>query len=223
MNYFDRFSKVYCLNLPERIDRWDICERNFKEYNLNNVSRFEGFVINKPYLSSKGNGQLGCMMSFKAIFEEALLNGYESILILEDDFQFTFPPEEMSEKLKSCLNELPDDWDMFYLGANIVDEFYQQPIEKYSDNLYRLISGFALHSVAISNIALRKIVKEFKIDDWVAVDIFFAQQFQAFNKCFISKEILSLQRPDFSSIEGTFFDYNQLMIDRFNLFSSRLK
>lgn len=218
MNVFNTFDKIYCLNLPERTDRWEICEKYFQEYGLENVLKFEGSIINKPYLSQKGNGQLGCMTSFVRIFDHAAKNEYESILILEDDFQFTLPPQELFPKLQNCINELPENWDMFYLGANVVNEFYQKPLENHSEHLLKLISGFALHSVAISKIALRKILKSFKIDDWEAVDIFFASNFQAFNNCFLSKEILSTQRPDFSSIEGTFFDYQDLMLRRFEYF-----
>ena len=224
------FDKVYCINLREREDRWNLCEGKFKEYGITNYLRFDGIKVNGD-LSSKKLGQIGCAASFYNVFKDAYENNYEKILVLEDDFNFTVSKDEMSEALGKAFEEMPKDWDMFYLGANIVNEIMHNPIEKYSENLFKLKSGYALHSVCFSKRSLEKILNFFKNEgDWVenimknyeAIDVFFAKDFQASNKCFIWKDILCLQQPAFSSIENTFFDYTDLMCNRFEYFKSIL-
>lgn len=223
LNPFDTFDNIYCLNLKERSDRWDQCVKNFEKYDIKNYEHFLAYKVRAEDISPKREGQLGCAFSFCEIFKDAKEKQYNSILILEDDFDFLFEKDVLFEKLNLCLDELPKDWDMFYLGANVMDEIHETPLENYSNNLLRLLSGYTLHSVAISKQGIEKITSEEKWDvdilyKYEAIDVFFAQIFQIKNRCFLSKEILSTQRPDFSSIEGTFYNYQDLMVNRFNFF-----
>ena len=224
------FDKVYCINLEERKDRWDICEEKFKEYGITNYVRFDGVKVSGN-LSSKKLGQIGCAASFYNVFKDASKNSYEKILVLEDDFDFTISKYEIINNLDKAFKEMPEDWDMFYLGANVMNEIMSNPIEKYSENLFKLNSGYALHSVCFSKEALNKILNFFEgKGDWLenlmtnyeAIDVFFAKDFQVSNKCFVWKDILCLQKPAFSSIENAFFDYTNLMYSRFDYFKSIL-
>ena len=224
------FDKIYCINLEERKDRWILCEEKFKEYGIINYVRFNGVKV-EGNLSPKKLGQIGCTASFYNVFKDAFQNNYNKILVLEDDFNFTLPKDQIAIKLDKAFEEMPEDWDMFYLGANIMNEIMSDPIEKYSENLFKLNSAYALHSVCFSKNSFDKILNFFEgKGDWVenlmknyeAIDVFFAKDFQVFNKCFISKDILCLQQPAFSSIENTFFDYTDLMCTRFEYFKSFL-
>lgn len=231
----EQFQKIYCLNLDERSDRWQICQENFDKYNING-ERFPGLkVANGVYKNEpkKRIGQIGCALSFCAMIDNAINEDYASVVFLEDDFDFQGEPQEVKQAIDKAYLELPENWDMLYFGANVVDHFYKNPLEAYSDNLFKLNSAYALHSVAISKRGLLKIKNYFidstyknwgleMISKFEAIDVFFAQVFQKENNCFIANELLCLQRPDFSSIESAFFDYNQLMIDRFKYFKSSL-
>lgn len=222
-NPFDKFDNIYCLNLKERVDRWEQCLQFFEKYDIKNYEHFLGHKVKAEGVSYKREGQLGCAFSFCEIFKDAKKEKYNSILILEDDFDFLFEKEVLFEKLNLCLEELPKDWDMFYLGASVMNEIHETPLENYSNNLLRLLSGYTLHSVAISKQGIEKITSKENWDadilyKYEAIDVFFAQTFQIKNKCFLPKEMLSTQRPDFSSIEGTFYNYQDLMVNRFNFF-----
>jgi GR25 family glycosyltransferase involved in LPS biosynthesis len=238
MNPFKNFDKVYCLNLLEREDRWNICLDNFNKYGIDNYERFDAlrFVPDEPEkFSSKRIGQLGCIFSFCAMIDDAIKNNYKQVVFLEDDFEF-IEPIRFNDKLQACLSELPQDWDMLYLGANVIDDFYEKPLTQYSDNLLKLNSGYALHSVCLSQKGLRAIKQLVGLDPldfdfqlfykiapmYEAIDVFFAKDFQIAHNCFLPNELLSLQKPDFSSIEGSFFDYQALMMYRFNYFKNEL-
>jgi len=227
----EQFDKIYCLNLEDRTDRWEICEENFKKYNIDG-SRFLGERVVKGVYeneSSKRLGQIGCALSFCKIIDDAIDKGYNSVVFFEDDFDFINEPQVTWLTIDKAYSELPEDWDMFYFGANVVDHFVNEPLEPYSNNLFKLKSAYALHSVALSRKGLLRIKEYFKdsaytswgielISKFEAIDVFFAKVFQIENKCFITSDILCLQRPDFSSIERTFFNYSDLMIQRFNQF-----
>jgi GR25 family glycosyltransferase involved in LPS biosynthesis len=224
------FDKVYCINLEERTDRWDSCLEKFKEYGIVNFKRFEGIKVNGN-LSSKKLGQIGCSASFYNILKDARDKNYNNILILEDDFNFTVSKDEMSEALGKAFEEMPKDWDMFYLGANIVNEIMHNPIEKYSENLFKLNSAYTTHSICFSKNSFDKILNFFQSEEnWVenlmtnyeSIDVFFAKDFHIANKCFIWKDLLCLQEPSFSSIENTFYNYTDQMLKNFNYFKSIL-
>ena len=222
------FDKIYCINLEERKDRWDLCLEKFKEYGITNFKRFEGIKVNGN-LSLKKLGQIGCSSCFYNIIKEAHENNYNSILILEDDFNFIVSKDELEEALEKAFKEMPEDWDMFYLGANVINEIYQNPIEEYSENLFKLNSAYALHSVCFSKNSFSKILNFFEDNsNWImnlmqnyeSIDVFFAKDFQHCNKCFIWKDLLCLQEPSFSSIENTFYNYTDLMLSNFKYFKS---
>lgn len=231
MNPFSSFDKVIYLNLVDRQDRNEICLETFNKYNINNFERFEGIKVGGgayEHFSSKKIGQIGCCLSFSKMINKAIDENLNNVLFLEDDFEFQNEPLEFNQEINKCLDELPHDWDAFYLGANVIDHFTDRPLENYSNHLLRLRSAYALHSVAFSKKGLIKIREYFGNDkDWgldlireyEAIDVFFAQVYQDENLCFIPRErLLSLQRPDFSSIESTFFDYTDLMVQRFRYF-----
>lgn len=228
INPFDTFENIYCLNLECRQDRWQQCLQYFEQYEINKVQRFLGFEPPLSYgLTNKRKGQIGCATSICNIFSDIKEKEYKSALILEDDFEFLLQKEELFDVLNECLNDLPEDWDMFYLGGSITNEQHQNPLQRYSDNLYKLISSYTTHAFAISKSGILKITTE---RDWAekiinayeAVDIFLARDFQIKNNCFFPKQILATQRPDFSSIEGTFYNYQEDMIRRLSVFSSNI-
>ena len=57
-------------------------------------------------------GQLGCALGHRMIYEDILQQGYQRVLILEDDVE---PVPEPEQQLSAILQELPDDWDLLYL------------------------------------------------------------------------------------------------------------
>lgn len=227
MNPFEKFDQIYCLNLLERKDRWDQCVENFNNYEIKNYQQFLGIKIEDNNLSKKEKGQLGCALSFCQIFKDAKANNYKSILVLEDDFHFTVPKDNLFNSVNNCLLELPNDWDMFYLGGNLIADYRKDPIEKYSKNLFKVNSCYALHSVSFSRSGINKIIssedwEKNLISNYEAIDVFFAKDFLMKNNCFLSKELLCTQRADFSSIEWNYFDYTNDFANRLEYFKKNI-
>jgi len=220
-NPFDFFGKTYCINLEERTDRWKSCLSKFEKYQIDNVERIDGV---KKYISStrKINGRYGCTASWEKTLRKIVDNDIESALVLEDDFEFRFKKDYIFEKVNNCISELPNDWDMLYLGGILIDTEFKPPIKIYSKNLYKLMSSYSTHSIAVSNKGANKILNYFK-KDWTnsvieccdVIDVFFTRKIIPYCNCFISNELLCTQEKSNSDIQEKFVDIQRYMLNVF--------
>ena len=92
-------DQIYIINLKNRTDRWKTCIEQLIKHNITNYKRFNAIrpdltKIN-PIQYSKNNmklsknyitGALGCKLSHLSVINDAKINNYSKILILEDDF-----------------------------------------------------------------------------------------------------------------------------------------
>lgn len=60
-----------------------------------------------------GPGQVGCSLSHRKIYEQAIANGWQRVLVLEDD---VVAREDDLPQLGDALVQLPERWDVLYLG-----------------------------------------------------------------------------------------------------------
>ena len=219
---FNSFDKIYCINLPSRKDRWQNCLLQFAKYNiLNNLEKFDGIVYNNASFNKKQKAQLGCWFSHYTILKHAQAMHYNNILILEDDFVFNFEPEDLNLKLTNCINELPQNWDLFYLGAYFVKGYDYEAKVNYSNNLYKANTAFCTHSICYSKSGIDKMIQCMEkvflnsssiILNYDGLGWFYVKEFLYENNCYASKDFLCGQMKDFSDIEGRVVDYNDYFL-----------
>jgi len=221
MEAFKYFDKVYCINLESRPDRWQESVDAFASVGITNYERIPGVVAS--------SGRVGCIRAICNSVEKALAAGYESVLICEDDIHFPRDPEHTNNKLNAALQQLPSDWDALYLGATLTDQFHARPVEKYSQDLLRLISAFTTHAIAYSKKGLDALISG--IDSsaywgdtisakYDAIDIYLAKDYLIKNNCYIVNELLCVQRSGYSDICHNHQNYLGLMQDAFNRFTT---
>lgn len=58
-------------------------------------------------------GEIACSLSHRMVYEEMMKNNWQKVLILEDD---VLPLTENLLHLPAALNELPQNWELVYLG-----------------------------------------------------------------------------------------------------------
>ena len=107
----NQFDQLYYINLEYRKDMFD---------SINNVIdnlEFDRSKVTRIDAIKKDNGAYGCALSHVKALEDAKSNGYNKILILEDDFQ-PFDYEETKLKVTKFLNEVQD-WDILMLCSNL--------------------------------------------------------------------------------------------------------
>jgi len=219
---FNSFDKIYCINLPSRKDRWRNCLLQFAKYNIsNNLQKFDGVIYNNALFNKKENAHLGCWFSHYKILKHAQAMHYNKILILEDDFVFNVEPEKMNNQLTSCINELPQNWDLFYLGAYFVKGYDYQAKINYSNSLYKVNTAFCTHSICYSEYGINKMIKYMERaflylkdipSNYESIGWFYVKEFLFENNCFASKEFLCGQSKGFSDIENCVVDYNDYFL-----------
>lgn len=113
----DGFQRIIVVNLPERNDRRREMEQQLRAVGADpNDPRIRFFAAARP--REVGDwpsiGARGCFQSHLEILRAAAADGLESILILEDDCDFTPRPTAMRAAL---VEQLADrEWDLCYLG-----------------------------------------------------------------------------------------------------------
>lgn len=106
------FDAVLCINLPSRTDRWEHAREQFTKHKIE-AQRVEGVVWPK-YEND------GCVQAHATCLELIASMGWKRTLILEDDFEFRF--EDSQEQFGVMVSEVPDDWQMLYLGGHYAEK-----------------------------------------------------------------------------------------------------
>lgn len=127
-NYFD---KIFVVTLPRFNDRQQQMNEHLKGlpfeyfYGADKLElNYEEAKANGTYdegrakqLQRRGKvlntGEIACSLSHRNVYAAMIKEGWQRILILEDD---ALPLYDRLEQLKDTINELPADWELVYLG-----------------------------------------------------------------------------------------------------------
>jgi GR25 family glycosyltransferase involved in LPS biosynthesis len=119
---------------------------------------------------------------------------------MEDDVVFH---EDTDQHLANSIKELPPDWELFYLGANIIG----RSAIPYSEHLVKTNAAWTTHAVGISRAGARQILEAgFTIDSGM-LDDQLAKRIHGRGRTFIAKPMLAVQRPGYSDLWGRKTDY----------------
>jgi GR25 family glycosyltransferase involved in LPS biosynthesis len=167
-------DNIYLINMDKDIDR---LEKVKKECDIVNIKfeRFPGVKITDlsqnildKYIPEDiqkygTNGMIGCGLSHLFIWKDAIKKNYNNILILEDDVTFT---NNFNEILQNAMNELPNDYDILYLGLK--DSICIPPKDTSFNYIYKPLFPLLTHAMIISKNGLNKLVKYIiKINDHI--------------------------------------------------------
>ena len=115
------FERCYVVSLARRPDRWARFLRQLPaDWPLAKPEPFaaiDGQLVPHPAWWRQGKGAWGCYRSHLAIIELRANDNCESILILEDD---ALPQPEFARRAGEFFAALPDDWQMIYLGGQLI-------------------------------------------------------------------------------------------------------
>lgn len=210
-NYFE---KIYCINLDRRTDRWQECLEQFSTHNLE-VSRFSAVdAKNIPEIVEKVNktpglvlGSIGCGRSHRLILELSKKNNLDNVLILEDDVEFD---DNLNQIFSKCIDDVPDDWDILFLGGNhsLNNIWQKEPVTKINDHVYKLVFCYATHAYAVRKKAYDKII-ECLIKENDRGDVLFSHAQIQLNT-YILRPHLAWQKSSYSDVEENFQYYEFL-------------
>jgi hypothetical protein len=118
MSIGEMFSKAVYINLDRREDRRERMWARFQSLGMDGVERVaavDGAVAELPAHWVGQEGNYGCLLSHKAAVASADDEGCESLVVFEDDVEFT---PDFLPRLARTIHELPADWTFFYLGGS---------------------------------------------------------------------------------------------------------
>jgi hypothetical protein len=192
LEYFD--LKI-CLNHPTATERWGSCLQEFKRISLPGVVRFEALPDIGPHQSFN--------RSVRTILQYFARSPYKRLLFLEDDVAFVRP-----ETADEAIRELPEDWDILYLGANVLHPTGAKP-EAYSPHLCRVHEAWTTHAIAFNKKCVNFILEnqpglsEAMFDNWLSGNL------SRFNSYIVSP-MAAYQRPGHSLIWNSTTNYETI-------------
>ncbi len=168
-NPVEGIERVYCVNLDRRPERWQAFLDHVaavEDWPLPEVRRFsatDGAQPDTPAWWNAGGGAWGCRDSHLRILRECLADGVESVLIFEDDAKF---PADFGELLRNFLRDVPDDWEVIYLGGQHQRENVRKP-ETIAPGILRPYNVNRTHAWAFRGAGIAKARGYFDdLDDW---------------------------------------------------------
>ena len=228
MKLNEYFSKIYCINLDSRPDRYKECSIEFEKLGIV-VERISGIDC-KSTFNVRLNitaGAYGLLSTNIKIIEEAIRNKYKSVLIFEDDVIFNANFQNIfTEKIPY----LPDDWDMLYFGGShgfnkgkfnlitgnkdfVVTEKNYKTIK---NELCKTTWTQTTHAVAVSAKFLPVLINSINenltqpIGNVIyPIDRQYCILQQMGYNAYTFLPSIALQRPSYSDIENVFIDYNK--------------
>lgn len=181
------FDQIYLINLARRIERRDRMFQSFRELGLK-VKLFEavdGKQLNDSYLRELGVkqmvgykdpwskrdmtfGEIGCFLSHYFIWVDIVNNGYNKVLLFEDDIRFE---PYFKEKLKVMREEadLLLDWDLIYLGRKKMKSADEPWVED-SETLVHVDYSYWTLCYAITLQGAQKLLAAHPLSQLVPVD-----------------------------------------------------
>jgi len=190
------FDKIICINMARRTDRMEQAQRQADQHGFT-FERFEGHDM--AHL-----GNHGCTASHRGVLELICHHKWPRTLILEDDFQIIW--DNMTERFFDMLPEVPEDWDMLYLGAG----YAEKPIARVSPHVIHAGHLKTTSSYAVTLAQARKMAP------WIGAGTPIDELYRQFNindKTYIFQPRLMIQAEGFSDIERLTNNHGMSMLD----------
>lgn len=151
------FERAYVLNLPFKSDRLQRFESTVPPIfgNVEVWPAVHGDSIRHPTWWTSGSGAWGCYRSHLQILEHCYQQRIESYIVFEDDAIFRQP---FDDDFQAFWDELPDDWEMIYLGGQLLHEIAHPP-KRISEHVYAPYNVNRTHCLAVHSRGYEKLYR----------------------------------------------------------------
>lgn len=190
------FTRRVCLTNDE--SEWAIAQAEFARVGLE-VEKYQAVKEIGPH-QSFSHSERNILLDF-------LFDSDTNVLLhLEDDVAF-----RNLDHLPQAISELPGNWDILYLGANLLlwnDGTEPQP-ERYSNRLFRIRAAWTTHAIVYHKRCARRILEGQPSFDAQMFDNYLSTRLPELN-AFCVAPTIAWQRPRFSSIWQREDDYSEI-------------
>jgi len=183
-------KSFYCLNLDKNPGRWDKCVPEFIKVGIDYVEQ----VITHESEENR-------YISFNHAHYDTVKKGLETgqpFVIFEDDIAF----DDRWKYLEEACTQLPSNWDILYLGANITGmdtTDWQMPM-KATKNICRLFNAWMTHAIAYSPAGAQWVVDNFNPDEFPVYDEWLRVKAMPEKEVYITNPMICYQRPGYSDV-----------------------
>ncbi|XP_034938620.1 glycosyltransferase 25 family member [Chelonus insularis] len=181
-------DKIYLINLRRRPERRQRMYRCFDELGLEveTIDAVDGKTLNESILKQWNinmmpeytdpyhkrpmkMGEIGCFLSHYIVWNKAIENDYEKIMVLEDDVKFEPFFKNKVNFIMDELKALKIDWDLIYLGRKRMQE-NEEPFVNGSN--YLVYAGYSYWTLGyiLSGKGAQKLLDAKPLNSLVPVD-----------------------------------------------------
>src|SRR5690349_5350626 len=115
------FDAIFCINLERRKDRKAHASKEFDKLGISPVF-YPAIDAHELSIGHQGRlkpGMIGCLLSHYSLLQHCMLNGYQRVLIFEDDLRIITGGIAL---LEDAMPYLPKDCDFAYIGYSVFPE-----------------------------------------------------------------------------------------------------
>ena len=208
------WDQIYLLNIPRLKERRDYMLNEFKNNNLKVNTHYgvdkhdinEQFLqnllkkgkITQDYFNKSKNskkGTLACLLTHVGLWEKLKESKYDHFLIFEDDCHIL---PNFSEKAHKYLQEVPDDWDMIWLGHGRLKGKKITPNVLVPENNPGEGLNALHHCYMIKKSSVDKFLNFiYPLDTHISKDSIIRKNFDKFNAYFIVESLAQQDRVKF--------------------------
>jgi hypothetical protein len=200
---YDIIDKILYINLDSRKDRRIEIEEQFVKADIpkEKIERISGVYNTR--------GGLGCTASHIKCLKQAIMNEWNNVLILEDDFNFIDNIELVKNSIKTII-DFYNDWDVIFFSGNVYrtypfNEMFSKAINVQCGSGYLVNSSY--YSRLLNNLEEGyKLFSANNIPSLYALDIYW-KRLQPIDKWYVFNTKLGYQRNSYSDIEKRVVDY----------------
>jgi GR25 family glycosyltransferase involved in LPS biosynthesis len=151
--------------------------------------------------NDRRQAELACKLSHITAISQAKALGAERVLIFEDDAELS---SNFLDQLDRAYNDLPSDWEMFYLGVNDINKTKQI----YNNHLCKIFTGYTTHAYSVNIRAYDLILN--KLLYRAPIDVLYAEFIHPRGHSYCMHKNICSQIDDFSDITNKHESYQQL-------------
>ena len=177
------FDKIYVINMDADTDRLESITNELDNIHTKFI-RMPGIIADKALRSQEANffgkyfsptSAIGISEAHRKIWKTVIEKNYSSALCFEDDIKLI---DNISDIIPKAMKELPDDWDMVYLGCitccspdkiSLIEEIQEKikpTLKKYSTYLNTGGLYYGNEAYAISNKGAQKLLEQLDKINW---------------------------------------------------------
>jgi GR25 family glycosyltransferase involved in LPS biosynthesis len=201
------FDKVFVVNLDNKVgrERMAVLDPHLKEHDID-YERWDA--------TENTNGIVGLLWSMARLFRHCAQNGFDNVLVFEDDADIKIPFYPFMEHVWP---QMPKDYHCLALGTNLL----QKPT-RYSENILHIKSSYSTHAIVYSLEAMKLILPMIERHPFLAYDILLRDELQPLGKYYCTFPQLVMQRPGYSNIEKKEVDWAAISNFTYNAHTFKL-